>query len=73
MLVDSSYIKLYVNDILTDEFGDEWVVGFNDKDMPEYRNDFYLKLHNAKEKNLLTQVRSKYCSTMKLKWKAMLY
>lgn len=73
MLVDSFYIKLYVNDILTDEFEDEWVVGFNDKDMPEYRNDYYLKLRNSKEKNLLTQVRSKYSSSMRLKWKAMIY
>lgn len=75
-IVDQSGIKLWRDDILVDEFGDEWIICYDDEHdisfnamLPEYSDDFYLRRQNTTEPNLLSCIRTDFAQTMKLKRK----
>lgn len=72
-IVDCDGIKLYRDDVVVDEFGDEWIVNYDDEhdidlnsNLLDYKNMFYLKLRKAGF-SLLSCIRSEFAATMKLK------
>lgn len=58
-LVDAEGIRVYLGDVLWDDFGEPWVLLFDDPDVEEYKDQFYLKFINTDKNTLLFRLPAK--------------